>query len=228
MGGGGCIQARPEFLAMLREETTKAGSLLILDEVMTSRLAPGGLSGKLGIKGDLTTYGKYIGGGMSFGAFGGKAEIMDRYDPRRPDVLPHAGTFNNNVLTMNAGLAGLTEVYTPEAATALNARGDRLRGDLNALIAKSGLPIQVAGQGSMLAIHFNRRQLNDERDALKGDARLKELCYFHMIENGIYMAKRGFMALSVALGEPEYERLTPAFGAFLKRYAREIEMGADR
>ena len=116
MGGGGCIAAEPEFLTMLREETTKVGALLILDEVMTSRLSPGGLQQVRGIKPDLTTFGKYIGGGMSFGAFGGRADIMDLFDPRRPDALPHAGTFNNNVLTMSAGLAGLTEVYTPDAA----------------------------------------------------------------------------------------------------------------
>ena len=87
----------------------------------------------MAIKPDLTTFGKYIGGGMSFGAFGGRADIMDLFDPRRPDALPHAGTFNNNVLTMSAGLAGLTEVYTPDAARALNARGDALRERLNAL-----------------------------------------------------------------------------------------------
>ena len=100
---------------------------------MTSRLSPGGLQPVRGIKPDLTTLGKYIGGGMSFGAFGGRADIMDLFDPRRPDALPHAGTFNNNVLTMSAGLAGLTEVYTPDAARALNARGDALRERLNAL-----------------------------------------------------------------------------------------------
>ena len=112
MGGGGCIAASHDFLRMLRQETTRAGALLVLDEVMTSRLAPGGLQTVVGIKPDLTTFGKYIGGGMSFGAFGGRAEIMDLFDPRRADALPHAGTFNNNVLTMAAGLAGLTQVYT--------------------------------------------------------------------------------------------------------------------
>ena len=106
----------------------RVGALLILDEVMTSRLAPGGLQSVAGVKPDLTTLGKYIGGGMSFGAFGGRAEIMDLFDPRRADALPHAGTFNNNVLTMTAGLTGLTDVYTPEAALALNARGDSVAG----------------------------------------------------------------------------------------------------
>ena len=117
MGSGGCIPADagvPDHAA--RGRRTTVGALLILDEVMTSRLSPGGLQQVRGIKPDLTTFGKYIGGGMSFGAFGGRADIMDLFDPRRPDALPHAGTFNNNVLTMSAGLAGLTEVYTPDAA----------------------------------------------------------------------------------------------------------------
>ena len=80
---------------------------------MTSRLAPGGLQEALGILPDLTTLGKYLGGGMSFGAFGGRADIMERFDPRRPDAFQHAGTFNNNVLTMAAGYVGLTESTRP-------------------------------------------------------------------------------------------------------------------
>ena len=156
MGGGGCIAAEPAFLHALRDAATRIGALLILDEVMTSRLAPGGLQSLRGVKPDLTTFGKYIGGGMSFGAFGGRAEIMDLFDPRRPDALPHAGTFNNNVLTMAAGLAGLTEVYTPEAAVALNARGDALRERLNALCRAADAPVQFTGIGSMMAVHMVR------------------------------------------------------------------------
>src|SRR3978361_1627989 len=126
VGSGGCIPASSEFLQMLRAETTRVGALLILDEVMTSRLAPGGLQSVVGVKPDLTTLGKYIGGGMSFGAFGGRSEIMDLFDPRRVDALPHAGTFNNNVLPMRAGVTGLTDVYTPKAARVLNTRGETL------------------------------------------------------------------------------------------------------
>ena len=127
LGGGGCIPAEPGFLQALRDATHRHGIVLIFDEVMTSRLSPGGLQAVVGVAPDLTTLGKYVGGGMSFGAFGGHAEAMARFDPRRPDALPHAGTFNNNVLTMAAGLAALTEVYTPAAAAALNARGEALR-----------------------------------------------------------------------------------------------------
>src|SRR5215472_14360997 len=114
-GTTGCIPAEREFLAGLRALADETGALLIFDEVMTSRLAPGGLQDAHGIFPDLTTLGKYVGGGMSFGAFGGRADLMERFDPRRPDAFQHAGTFNNNVLTMNAGLVGLTELCTPGA-----------------------------------------------------------------------------------------------------------------
>ena len=174
IGSGGCIAAEPAFLAMLREETQRAGTLLILDEVMTSRLAPGGLQSVRGIKPDLTTFGKYIGGGMSFGAFGGRGDIMDLFDPRRPDALPHAGTFNNNVLTMNAGLVGLTEIYTPEAARTLNARGDALRERLNGLCRAANAPVQFTGIGSMLAVHTARgahRARSDPHTGRRGEER---------------------------------------------------------
>ena len=92
--------------------------LLVLDEVMTSRLDPGGVQRLMGVKPDLMTLGKYVGGGMTIGAFGGRAEIMARFDPARPDAYPHGGTFNNNVIAMAAGHAALTSVLTTEAQSA--------------------------------------------------------------------------------------------------------------
>jgi glutamate-1-semialdehyde 2,1-aminomutase len=215
VGSGGCIQATPEFLTMLRAETTKAGALLILDEVMTSRLAPGGLQSVHGIKPDLTTFGKYIGGGMSFGAFGGRAEIMDLFDPRRPDALPHAGTFNNNILTMTAGLTGLIEVYTPDAAHALNARGDALRDRLNALCQKAGAPVQFTGRGSMLAVHTLRGPITSPDIAAKADPRLKELFFFDLLAHGIWLARRGMITLSLPIGDTECDALVAAVEEFL-------------
>jgi glutamate-1-semialdehyde 2,1-aminomutase len=98
IGNGGCIPADPAFLRMLREETTRHGILLTFDEVMTSRHGAGGLQARIGVTPDLTTLGKYIGGGMSFGAFGGRGDVMARLDATRPGALSHSGTFNNNVL----------------------------------------------------------------------------------------------------------------------------------
>jgi glutamate-1-semialdehyde 2,1-aminomutase len=215
MGSGGCIAASVPFLQMLRAETTRVGALLIFDEVMTSRLAPGGLQSVVGVKPDLTTFGKYIGGGMSFGAFGGRGDIMDLFDPRRADALPHAGTFNNNVLTMSAGLAGLSEVYTPDAAVALNARGDALRDRLNALCQAAGAPLQFTGIGSMLAVHTMRGPVTSPADAAKSDAKLKELFFFDMLAHGIWLARRGMMTLSLPIGDAECDKLVAAVEEFL-------------
>jgi glutamate-1-semialdehyde 2,1-aminomutase len=215
IGSGGCIPATHDFLRMLRAETSRVGALLIFDEVMTSRLAPGGLQSVAGVKPDLTTLGKYIGGGMSFGAFGGRAEIMDLFDPRRADALPHAGTFNNNVLTMSAGLAGLTEVYTSPAAQALNARGDALRNRLNALCQDADAPIQFTGMGSMLAVHTMRGPITSPQDAAKSDAKLKELFFFDMLSHGIWLARRGMMTVSLPIGDAECNQLVTAVQEFL-------------
>jgi glutamate-1-semialdehyde 2,1-aminomutase len=215
MGGGGCIQAEPAYLHALRAATQRVGALLILDEVMTSRLAPGGLQSVHGVKPDLTTFGKYIGGGMSFGAFGGRADIIDMFDPRRSDALPHAGTFNNNVLTMSAGLAGLTEVYTPAAAQALNARGDALRERLNALCRAADAPVQFTGRGSMMSVHMTRAPIRSAADAAKGDAKLKELFFFDLLAQGIWLAKRGMMTLSLPIGDAECDKLAGAVEEFL-------------
>ena len=215
MGGGGCIAAEPAFLQSLRDGASACGALLILDEVMTSRLAPGGLQSVRGVKPDLTTFGKYIGGGMSFGAFGGRADIMDRFDPRRADALPHAGTFNNNVLTMSAGIAGLTEIYTPEAAVALNARGDALRERLNGICSRAGVPMQFTGIGSMMSVHMMTGPIRSPADAAKGDAKLKELFFFDMLAAGNWLARRGMMALMLPIGDAECDRLAGAVEEFV-------------
>lgn len=215
LGSGGCIPASAEFLHMIRDETARVGALMIFDEVMTSRLAPGGLQSVRGVKPDLTTLGKYVGGGMSFGAFGGRGDIVDMFDPRRANALPHAGTFNNNVLTMSAGLAGLTQVYTPEAAHTLNARGDALRKRLNTACREAAANLQFTGIGSMLAVHTTRRAIRTPVDAAAGDQKLKELFFFDMLAAGIWLARRGMMTLCLPIGDLECDKLITAVEEFL-------------
>src|SRR6185503_12748177 len=169
-GSGGSIPADAEFLQALRRAATAEGALLIFDEVMTSRLAPGGRQEALGITPDLCTLGKYLGGGMSFGAFGGRRDVMQQFDPRTPGALPHAGTFNNNVVTMAAGIAGLTRVFTPAAAQALNARGDALRARLNALCRDRRARFQFTGLGSLMSAHATDRPIRTPADAASADA----------------------------------------------------------
>jgi glutamate-1-semialdehyde 2,1-aminomutase len=218
LGGGGCLAATAEFIAMLREESRKHGILLIFDEVMTSRLAPGGLSSVYGVEPDLKTLGKYVGGGMSFGAFGGRADIMSLFDPSRLDALPHAGTFNNNTLTMHAGLAGITRVYTPEACLALNARGDGLRGRINDLFMRYQAPLQAVGIGSMMTIHPLAGDVATPEQAQKADVRLKRLLFLHLLSEGVYIAERGFIALSLAVTDAEETKLLAGLESFVTRY----------
>jgi glutamate-1-semialdehyde 2,1-aminomutase len=219
LGGSGCIPATREFLADLRALATDTGAVLIFDEVMTSRLAPGGLQELHGILPDMTTLGKYVGGGMSFGAFGGKAELMEWYDPRRADGFQHAGTFNNNVLTMNAGYVGLTEVYPPERARALNDFGDGLRERLNAVVRRRGVATQFTGIGSMIGVHMTDRPIRNETDAKQADAALLDLFYFDLLARGVWLAKRGMMALSIALDETDADKLVAAVEDFAETRA---------
>ena len=214
LGGSGCIPATREFLAELRALASETGAVLIFDEVMTSRLAPGGLQEAHDVLPDMTTLGKYVGGGMSFGAFGGKAALMEWFDPRRKDGFQHAGTFNNNVLTMTAGLVGLTEIYTPERARALNAFGEGLRERLNATVRRRGLAMQFTGLGSMVGVHMTDAPISCEADAAKGHAGLLDLFYFDLVARGIWFAKRGMMALSIALDAADADRLIAAVEEF--------------
>jgi glutamate-1-semialdehyde 2,1-aminomutase len=215
MGAGGCIPAEPGFLAGLRAAASRHGIILIFDEVMTSRLSPGGLQATLGIIPDMTTFGKYLGGGMSFGAFGGRADLMSRFDPNRPDALPHSGTYNNNVLTMAAGVAGLSRVFTRQAASALTDRGERLKARLNAIGENSGVPVRVTGIGSILCMHFQHEPIRQPDDTLHTPAAARALFHLEMLRRGFYVARRGFIALSLPLTEADYEAFAAAFEDFL-------------
>ena len=221
-GSAGCIAADPAFLALLREWTRTHGALLIFDEVMTSRLAPGGLQAVYDVFPDLTTLGKYVGGGLSFGAFGGSAAVMRRFDPLQPDALAHAGTFNNNVFTMAAGVAGLRDVYTPSAALALNARGDALRKRLNSVAQGAKFPMQFTGVGSMMNVHMFHGAVRSIRDLEASAKPLADLFYFQMLDNGVWLARRGMINLSLPIGDAECDRLVQAAEAFVESSNRTV------
>lgn len=217
-GGGGCIPGEPEFLGALREAADQHGIVLIFDEVMTSRLSPGGIQQKLGITPDMTTFGKYLGGGLTFGCFGGERQIMDQFDPRRPDALPHAGTFNNNILTMAAGFTGLRDIYTPARAIEHNQRGDDFRAKLKQTIDRHGVPMRVTGIGSLMCFHFQREPIRCIGDKRNVDPGLSTLFHLQMLLSGFYIADRGYMSLSLALEEEHYAGFVDALAAFLLRY----------
>ena len=225
MGGGGCIPAEPEFLAVLREETERQGALLIYDEVMTSRLAPGGMQERTGVVPDLAAFGKYLGGGVSFGAFGGRRDLMARLDPRDPSAFTHSGTFNNNVLTMAAGLAGLTRVLTPEATVRLNDSGDRLRSRLQAAAEGRGVAMRAMGLGSMLCLHFQSAPIRRPADTEATPPAARKLFQLEMNLRGFYLSRRGFMSLSLPLRDEDHDDLVAGFEEFLEEHAPVLPAG---
>jgi len=211
MGAAGAIAGSEAFLRMLREETQKHGILLIFDEVMTSRLGPQGLQGALNILPDLTTFGKYIAGGMTFGAFGGAGRFMSAFDPNRPRPLLHSGTYNNNVLSMAAGVAALEKVLTAERLHDLNRKGDALRNRLNDLAQAREVPVQVTGIGSIMCVHLHDRPI-ESPDAVKAsDPRARALFHLEMLQRGLYLARRGFISLSLPLQTEDYDAFAEGF-----------------
>ncbi len=218
LGAGGNIPATRDFLGRLRAATAEAGALLVLDEVKTSRCGAGGMQGRLGIRPDLTTFGKYIGGGLSSGAFGGRADIMERFNPKRPDAFRHAGTFNNNVCSMTAGLAGLTKVFTPERADRFLDESEAFRRSLNSDLAARDLPMHFSGLGSMFTLHFRPGPILGPNDIPPNSRRLGQLFHMHCIQAGVLVASRGDVFLSLPMDERHRSRLRDALDGFVAEY----------
>jgi len=218
MGGGGCIPASHEFLSMLRRLTLDSGVMLIFDEVITSRLAYSGLHGEHGINPDLLTLGKYLGGGASFGCFGGSKTLMDRFDPTSANAFSHGGTFNNNVLSMTAGLCGFTEVLTAAESRRINVLGDHLRESLNQILCGYRVAATVLGRGSVMNLHFTEGPIETPAQLHKADSRLLDLWHLEMLHRGQYVSARGMLALSLPFGEDEANAFLAAFSDFLDSY----------
>lgn len=215
LGGGGCIPAELPFLQLLREITEQQGILLIFDEVMTSRLSYHALHGALGINPDLVTFGKYLGGGASFGAFGGRASIMDRFDPGTAGAFSHGGTFNNNVLSMSAGYAGFTRVLTPDAIRRVNDLGDRMRRAMNDALERYGVAGIVVGRGSLMNLHFGVTEMRSPNalDGVDGDP--LALWQMEMLLRGHHVTPRGMLALSLPFTERDVDQFLADFDDFL-------------
>ncbi|KAL4950664.1 pyridoxal phosphate-dependent transferase [Aspergillus filifer] len=223
-GAGGCIPGTPEFLHAIQAAARDNGVLFILDEVITSRLAPGGIQLSLDLSPDLTALGKWIGGGLSIGAFGGRRELMAVYDPRTSHIH-HSGTFNNNSLAMNVGYKTMTTVYTAEPCIALNQLGERLRSDLQELFV--GTKIAVTGVGAVMNVHFlpagqkteirSIRDLNIEPDGV--ETALRDLFWFYLIERGIWIARRGMISLILETTEDEIDQLKGVVSDFIDQYS---------
>jgi glutamate-1-semialdehyde 2,1-aminomutase len=191
-GNMGCIPPEEGFLEGLRELCTRQGILLIFDEVMTGfRLAPGGAQEALGIRADIATFGKVLGGGLPVGAFAASGEIMGHLAPEGP--VYQAGTLSGNPLAMGAGLAMLTAIgEDPGVFTRLEQKTAYLHKGLEKALQSAGIPYRINRFGSMISVHFTEVPVRDFESAATGDnAHFKT--YFHgMLDRGIYLPPSAF------------------------------------
>ena len=217
MGSAGMLAADDDYLVALREATTAVGALLIFDEVITFRLAPGGAQELVGIHPDITCYGKMIGGGLPLGAFGGRADILDLYDPTGdgPEVV-HSGSLNANPLSLAAGLAAV-RALTPEAISDLNTRGDRLRARWARVGADAGVPLTVTGRGSLLGLHFTAGPVRDIRDTWSEDRDLGHAVFLSLMNEGLLIDPRGVSCLSTVTTDDDVDRAVAVLAEVLDR-----------
>jgi glutamate-1-semialdehyde 2,1-aminomutase len=204
-GAGGIRVADPGFLHALRELTRRAGALLVFDEVISFRVGPHGAQGMAGVRPDLTTLGKIIGGGFPLAAFGGRAEVMDLFDARRSGALTHGGTFNGNPVAAAAGLATL-EQLTPDAFERLAALGERLRTGIAAGISADGLDASVTGVASLFQVGTGDSVMGA---TATGAATAPDL-FLGLLLEGFYLAPRGMGAIPLVATGSDVDELAAA------------------
>ena len=218
LGSVGMLPATHGFLAMLREFATENDVILIFDEVISFRIAPGGAQEYYEITPDMTSLGKIIGGGFAVGAFGGRHEIMGLYDPTSGPRVAHAGTFNANPVTMLAGAVTL-EQLTLEVYRRLAEVTEYLRHGLREVGRELEVPVQVTGLGSLFGIHFSDETLVGYRDIAKSDSAFRHDVFLGLLNEGILMAPNLVGAVSTAIAEPEVDAFVAALRNVLQRLA---------
>jgi glutamate-1-semialdehyde 2,1-aminomutase len=211
-GNMNCVLPAPGFLEALRAECDRAGALLIFDEVMTGfRVARGGAQALYGIRPDLTTLGKIIGGGMPVGAFGGRREIMERLAPLGP--VYQAGTLSGNPVSMAAGLATLELLSVPGFHERLGRTTDELIARLRAAAANAGVPLATNHVCGMFGFFFTQEAAVDSyAKVMASDVRRFNRFFHAMIAQGVYFAPSAFEAgfLSAAHGSVEIDATVAA------------------
>jgi glutamate-1-semialdehyde 2,1-aminomutase len=226
-GSGGCLPADAKFIQRTCATARAVGAIVIADEVMTSRHGRSGMLHLLGEVADITTYGKYLGGGFSFGAFGGRAELLDQFDTSPEGgrvaagrhVISHAGTFNNNMASMTAGCAVLGEVFTVDVAESHTKRGEEFRESVASVLARHALPISVTGYGSMMSLHALAIPPQTINDVFLRDEVLQELVFLGLHERGVYIAARGMMNVGLAHTDDQLARALDALDETLSAIA---------
>ena len=202
-GAGGIRPADPAFLHFLRDYTDRIGAVLIFDEIIAFRIGRNGAQGVFGVRPDLTTLGKIVGGGYPLAAFGGRAEIMDRFDARRAGALSHGGTFNGNPVSAAAGLATL-RYLTLDRYERLASLGERLRARVNDATGATGLDAHVDGIASLFQVVAG--------PSLRGKDELSPAgsLFLGLLVDGFHLAPRGMGAISTPVTNDDVDALADA------------------
>jgi len=183
----GYLPADQEYLEFVREKTSELGIVLIFDEVQSFRLSSGGAQEFFNVVPDMTALGKIIGGGLAVGAFGGKKEIMNGFDPSNGGAeIAHAGTFNANPLTMKAGIV-VMESLTDDVYLRMNALGKEIREKLNAVFSELDLSVQITGIGSFFGMHFTDKPISNYRDVVTTESATKKAFFLAMLNEGVLL-----------------------------------------
>ena len=214
----GVVNPAPGFLPGLRQLCDQHGALLIFDEVITGfRLALGGAQEYFGVKADLVTFGKIIGGGMPVGAYCGSRELLEQVAPCGP--VYQAGTLSGNPVAMAAGLAQLTYLKEhPEIYADLAAKGEKLAAGLRSAAEEAGVPVAINQIGSLLAPFFTPTEVTTFTDAKGSDVGRYAKYFQAMLERGVALAPAQFEAMFVseAHGDAELDATLAAARAALR------------
>ncbi|MDA0768867.1 MAG: aspartate aminotransferase family protein [Chloroflexi bacterium] len=212
----GYLPGKRDYLQGMRKITEELDMVLIFDEVQSFRLAPGGAQEAFGVIPDMTTFGKIIGGGMAVGAFGGRRDIMDQFDPTKGDAMAHAGTFNANPMTMLAGEVVMNHL-TPEVYDRMNALGEMLRQKLRAVFDELEVDVQVTGIGSMFGMHFTADEVVNYRDVVRSDHTMQKAVFTGLLNEGVLLQAACHGALSALTTEAEVDELVDAIRRVVQR-----------
>src|SRR5205807_6080869 len=215
VGNMGCVPPGDNYLQFLRKVTAENGTVLIFDEVMTGfRLAFGGAQALYGIKPDLTTLGKIIGGGLPVGAYGGRAEIMNMIAPLGP--VYQAGTLSGNPLAMAAGLAMVRHLKKhPEIYKQLEQRSSDLVSGVLAAARKNGVALSANRVGSMFTWFFQPGEVSDWSTATKSDTQAFAKFHRGMLERGIYLPPSQYEAMFMSAAHTEEDVSRTVESAFV-------------
>jgi glutamate-1-semialdehyde 2,1-aminomutase len=204
LGSGGVVPPEAGYLELARSLTREADALLVFDEVITFRLAPGGYQQLANIEPDLTAFAKIIGGGFPVGAVGGRADVMEVFQPGTPRSVMHSGTYNGNPITAAAGLQTL-ELLDATAYERLDRLGAMLASGLEAAIEQSGVGAQVTHVGSLANVHFTTVPVRDFDSAQRSDAVAAAAYHLGLLNRGVFIAPRGMMAVAAVADEADVQ-----------------------